>query len=147
VLAEVVAPAEECCSVTPSRAPVFADADLLIHAQRGHPGALAEVQAGTTYVTPNQFNEFMAGGPGRSAFLDAHGITPFTGPGAGTFAAGADFQKAFQSIVGPQGRGDAALAAFSRETGFEAVTMDRRFFNFVTQTLRDPDIPIRVVPR
>jgi hypothetical protein len=133
--------------VAPGRDPVFADTDLLINAQRGHPGALSEIRAGETYVTPNQFNEFMAGGTGRHEFLQQEGVQLFGGPEAGDVASQPGFQKTFGSVVGAQGRGDAALAAFARETGFEAVTMDRRLVNFIAQTLRDPNVPIRLVPR
>lgn len=129
------------------RDPIFADTDLLINAQRGHPGALSEIRAGETYVTPNQFNEFTAGGAGRHEFLQQEGVQLLGGPEAGEVASQSGFQKTFGSVVGAQGRGDAALAAFARETGIEAVTMDRRLVNFITQTLRDPNVPIRLVPR
>jgi len=134
------------CNQRVPRSAAFADTDLLIQAQRGHAGALSELRAGPTYVTPNQFNEFVAGGPGRRAFLEAEGIGVFTGPQAGRVASGTAFQKTFQSIVGAQGRGDAALAAFARQTGFEAITMDRRLVNFIRYTLQDPSIPIRQIP-
>lgn len=71
----------------------------------------------------------------------------FPGPQAGQIARTNALQKPFQTLVGVQGRGDAALAAFARATGYEAITMDRRLLNFITQTLRDPSIPIRGVPR
>jgi hypothetical protein len=70
-----------------------------------------------------------------------------TDEAAAAVASGANFQKTFGAVVRAQGRGDAALAAFARETGFEAITMDRRLFNFVTKTLQDPSIPIRRIAR
>ncbi len=129
------------------RGPAFADTDLLVQATRGHSGALRAIRGGDTYVTPNQFKEFIAGGAGRRAFLEREGIRVFTGPKAGAAARGADFQKAFGSIVGAQGRGDAALAGFARAMGWQALTMDRRLYNYITQTLRDPSIPIGLLSR
>ena len=42
-----------------NRAPIFADNNVLVSAFRGNANALAEIRAGTTYVTPNQFREFL----------------------------------------------------------------------------------------
>ena len=41
------------------------------------------------------------------------------------------------------GRGDGALVAFARQTGFKAATMERRLSNWIIFTLKDPKIPIR----
>jgi RHS repeat-associated protein len=129
----------------PARDPIFADTDLLVNAQRGHQGALNEIRGGQTFVTPNQYREFLAGGPGRRQFLEQEGVGLFGGPQAGRAAATPEFQRVFNAVSPAQGRGDAALCAFACATGFTAVTMERRLFNFVTHTLRDPSIPIRRV--
>jgi hypothetical protein len=49
----------------------------------------------------------------------------------------------FQAVKAEQGRGDAALAAFSKATGHEAVTMERRLYNFLTMTRKELGIQIR----
>lgn len=49
----------------------------------------------------------------------------------------------FNKIKNIHGRGDAALIAFAKSTGYEAVTMERRLYNFVTNTLQDAAVPIR----
>ncbi|GLZ30163.1 hypothetical protein Lesp02_23530 [Lentzea sp. NBRC 105346] len=130
---------------TPRRDPIFADTDLMVNAQKGHQGALDEIRAGTTYVTPNQYREFLAGGPGRREFMQEEGIELFDGARAAQVAGTSEFQTAFNSVRDAQGRGDAALCAFACATGYTAVTMEKRLFNFVTKTLKNSPIPIRRV--
>ncbi|AUX27172.1 uncharacterized protein SOCEGT47_077530 [Sorangium cellulosum] len=131
------------------RDPIFADNNLLIAAaEQGHADALAEIRAGGTYVTPNQYREFLnVSTPGqaarRRAFLKAEGIDVFGGPRAGQLASTPEFRKVFQATVGQQGRADAALGAFARTTGFEAVTKERRITNFFNETHRKLEVPIR----
>jgi hypothetical protein len=133
----------------PARAPIVADNNLLIAAAEGnHAGALTEIRAGQTFITPNQFNEFLdvatsAQRTARRAFLDAQNIRVFGGPQAGVLASSSEFQDTFLQVAAQQGRDDAALAAFARVTGFEAVTMDRRLYNFLTQTAPQLGVPIR----
>jgi RHS repeat-associated protein len=129
----------------PKRDPIFADADLMVNAQKGNQKALAEIRAGTTYVTPNQYREFLAGGAGRREFMQQEGIELFGGARAAQVAGTPRFQTAFNSVVRAQGRGDAALCAFACATGYTAVTMEKRLFNFVKLTLRNSPIPIRRV--
>ena len=128
-----------------TRAPIFADTNVLVAGFRANAGALAEIRSGTTYVTPNQWREFLnvSEAAARRGFLEAEGVQLFGGPGAGQAAGGAGFRQTFGAVVGAHGRGDAALVSFARETGYEAVTMERRLVNYVTQTLRDPAVPIR----
>ena len=128
------------------RAPIFADTDLLVAAQRGHSGALAEIRSGKTYVTPNQNKEFLAGGRHRKKFMKSEGIEIYSGAKAGNIAQTDEFQDIFKMIkTTTHGRNDAALVAFAKSTGHEAVTMERRLFNYITQTIQRPDIPIRRV--
>ena len=134
------------------RAPIFADTNLLVAAaERGHAAALAEIRAGETYITPNQLREFLnvttaAQAAARRAFLAQEGVQVFGGPRAGQLAQTAEFQQVFQTVLNAgQGRGDAALAAFARVTGFEAVTMERRLTNLLTNTLAQLGVPIRRV--
>jgi RHS repeat-associated protein len=44
---------------TAGRAPIFADNNVLVAAERGNAAALAEIRAGQTFVTPNQLREFI----------------------------------------------------------------------------------------
>jgi hypothetical protein len=135
------------------RAPIFADNDVLIAAERGNTAALAEIRAGQTFVTPNQLREFInpAAIPGhqlatRRALLQAEGIQVYGGSSAAQAAAGSNFQNVFRATTaGQHGRADAALGAFARETGFEAVTMERRITNFFNLTRPDLQVPIRRV--
>jgi RHS repeat-associated protein len=135
----------DAAEATASRAPIFADANVLVNAFKGNANALAEIRAGTTYVTPNQFREFLNVNEvaARRAFLETEGVQLFAGSQAGQIASTATFQQTFGAIVGAQGRGDAALAAFAKSTGYEAVTMERRLFNYIKYTVKDPSIPIR----
>ena len=134
------------------RAPIFADTDLLVYAaERGHGAALAEIRAGLTYITPNQLREFLnvatrAQAAARRAFLARESIQVFGGPQAGRLAQTAEFQRIFHAVLAAgQGRGDAALAAFAKGTGFEAVTMERRLSNLLIYTLGKLGVPIRRV--
>ncbi|HEX6340286.1 RHS repeat-associated core domain-containing protein [Umezawaea sp.] len=139
------APAPKADAPAPKRDPIFADTDLMVKANKGHAGALAEIRGGKTYVTPNQHREFLAGGAGRREFMEREGIELFGGPQAGQVAGTERFQSTFASVNPAQGRGDAALCAFACATGYQAVTMERRLFNFVTKTLKNSPIPIRRV--
>ncbi len=136
--------------VVKTGAAIFADTDLLVHASRGHAGALAELEnASKVYVTPNQLREFLAGGAGRRQFIAQHNIQVYGGAQARSAASSSDFQKVFSAVRAAQGRGDAALLAFARTTGITAVTMERRLFNYATQgsnsVLRLLPVPIRRV--
>jgi len=132
------------------RSPIFADTNLLVKAaERGHVAALAKIRAGLTYITPNQFREFLnvantVQAAARRAFLRREGIQIFGGQKAKQLAQSTIFQKVFQKVLAAgHGRGDAALAAFARATGYSAVTMEKRIFNFLTQTLRQLNVPIQ----
>ncbi len=129
------------------RDPIFADNDVLVNAQRGSQSALGEIRDGTTYITPNQYREFLNVTNGRSArrrFLATEGIEVFGGPAAARVANNASFQKTFGTVRSAgHSRGDAALLAFAQQTGYSAVTGERRLTNFVTHTLQDKTIPIR----
>ena len=135
------------------RAPIFADNNVLVAAERGNAAALAEIRAGKTFVTPNQLREFInpAAIPGhqlatRRALLQAEGIQVYGGSSAAQAAAGSNFQNVFRATTaGQHGRADAALGAFARETGFEAVTMERRITNFFNLTRPELQVPIRRV--
>jgi hypothetical protein len=81
----------------------------------------------------------------RRAFLASEGIGHFGGPIAGQIARSVPFQDVFTTVNATHGRSDAALAAFAKATGLEAVTSERRLFNFLTQTLRQLGVPIRRV--
>src|SRR3954453_12944254 len=137
--------------MAPTRPPIFADTDLLAAAaERGHVVALAEIQAGRTFVTPNQLREFLNVQTGRQrksrrAFLRRETVELLGGPAASAVARQSVFQTLFRRVVPYHGRGDAALAAFALQTGFEAVTMDGRLFNFLALTLRGPRVPVRRV--
>lgn len=135
--------------MAPTRPPIFVDTDFLeAAAERGHAVALAEIQAGRTFVTPNQLREFLNVRTGRQrksrrVFLRRASVECFGGSAAAVAAGQPAFQTLFRRMAPHQGRGDAALAAFALQTGFEAVTMDGRLFNFLTLTLRGPRMPIR----
>jgi hypothetical protein len=134
-----------------TRNPIFADNNLLVAAaEKGHAGALTEIRAGKTYITPNQYNEFLnvsssAQRNARIAFLKNEGIKVFSGEQAGNIAATKGFQQIFQKVVPIQGRGDAALSAFAEATGYEAVTMEKRLFNLFDKTWPQLGVPIRRV--
>ena len=111
--------------------------------------ALSEIRAGTTFVTPNQYREFLnvREVSARRRFFDQEGIQLFAGSNAKSISESSTFQHTFGIVAAQQGRGDAALAAFADATRFEAVTMERRLFNFVTQTMRNSTVPIRRIKR
>lgn len=100
-------------------------------------------------MTPNQYREFLNVNANevapRRAFLDTEGIQTFSGPQAAQAAGTMEFQDVFSAVAPQQGRADAALVAFARATGYEAVTMERKLVNFIKLTLQDPSIPIRRV--
>jgi RHS repeat-associated protein len=134
-----------------TRNPIFADNNLMIAAaEKGHAGALAEIRGGKTYITPNQYNEFLNVSSStqrnaRAAFLQNEGIDVFGGKQAGNIAGTAEFQQIFQKVEPIQGRGDAALGAFAKATGYEAVTMEKRLYNLFTHTWPKLEVPIRRV--
>jgi hypothetical protein len=133
----------------PGISPIFADTGILVFAaERGHAQALAEIRAGMTYVTSNQFREFLdvrsqAQRAARKAFLNGEGIREFRGFPAWLLSQSLSFQNTFRRVAPQQGRGDAALAAFARETGYEAVTMDRRLYNYLTRSMPQLGVPVR----
>jgi hypothetical protein len=137
----------------PTRRPIFADNNVLVAAaERGNAVALAEIQAGQTLVTPNQLREFLnvnsaTQRAARRSFLDREGIAVFGGQRAGVVARTSIFQEVFQAIVVDHGRADAALAAFAKATGFEAVTLEQRLTNFLTHTHQRLGVPLRSMPR
>ena len=51
------------------------------------------------------------------------------------------------AIVADYGRAEAALAAFAKATGFEAVTLEQRLTNFLTHTHQRLGVPLRSMPR
>jgi hypothetical protein len=69
----------------------------------------------------------------------------YDGPRAQNAAATADFKRVFGVVAKAQGPGDAALAAFAKATKYEAVTLESRLYNFLTQTRKDLGVPIRRV--
>jgi hypothetical protein len=137
----------------PTRRPIFADNNVLVAAaERGNAAALAEIQAGQTLVTPNQLREFLnvnsaTQRAARRSFLDREGIAVFGGQRAGVVARTSIFQEVFQAVVVDHGRADAALAAFAKATGFEAVTLEQRLTNFLTHTHQRLGVPLRSMPR
>jgi hypothetical protein len=69
----------------------------------------------------------------------------YDGPRAQNAAATADFKRVFGVVAKAQGPGDAALATFAKATKYEAVTLESRLYNFLTQTRKDLGVPIRRV--
>ena len=131
-----------------SRSPIFADNDLLIAAEKGNANALAEIRSGDTYITSNQLNEFLnvnTASQRRSlkAFLKNENIEVFNGKQAQSIASSSDFQNVFKTVAKDQGRGDAALSAFAKATGYEAVTMERRLSNYLIYSRPKLGVPIR----
>jgi hypothetical protein len=121
---------------------------VLVAAERGDERALAEIRAGRTYITPNQYKEFLdvetsAQRSARRQLLEREGVELFSGPRAGELARTEEFRRVFGAVAPEQGRNDAALAAFSKATGNEAVTLERRLYNFLTQTRRQLEVQIR----
>ena len=131
------------------REPIFADNDFMIAAaEKGNAGALAEIRAGTTYATPTQYREFLnvnstAQRNARATFFKNEGIQIFGGEKAGNIAHTPEFQRIFKLIEPIQGRGDAALGAFAKATGYEAVTMERRLSNLFNASYPKLGVPIR----
>ena len=128
---------------------VFVDTGLLIQAaEAAHAGALAVIRARRTLITPNQLHEFLnvdstRQREARKGFLRAERIEVFSGPRAGQAAQSPVFQLVFHQVAGQHGRADAALAAFARVTSYQAITMERRLFHFLTLTRPDLQVPIR----
>ncbi|MBN1959548.1 MAG: VCBS repeat-containing protein [Deltaproteobacteria bacterium] len=127
---------------------IFADTDVLVNAAEhasttlGSRASAALRAADEVLITPNQLREFLhfpgitsAQRSARRAFLEREGIRLFGGPRAGATAATSAFQEAFQALRRQQGRGDAALMAFSRATGIPAVTANTKLLRFIDQTL------------
>ncbi|WP_170154732.1 RHS repeat-associated core domain-containing protein [Lentzea atacamensis] len=128
---------------------ILADNDLMVNAMKGHQGAMDAISnANSVAITPNQYREFVGvprGANARRNFLADNNISVISGPEAGRLAATPEFRGAFNSLVASHGRGDASLVAFAAATGRTAVTMDKRVYNFVTQTLRLPGISMQRV--
>ncbi|RMI41319.1 hypothetical protein EBN88_11320 [Streptomyces triticirhizae] len=125
--------------------PIIADNSLLVQAMRGHTGALAEVTGRQVHVTPNQLHEFLnvtSGLNARRNFLATHDIQVITGQAARDIVAHPEFRTVFDAIARTHGRPDAALVAFAHASGMQAVTMERRLTNFVTQSLNLPGIDL-----
>jgi len=110
--------------------------------------SLAELRrADEVFITPNQFNEFTrfkgisrAQRQSRQAFLAAEGINVLDGKAVSELPG---FRAAFNAVSTAHGRNDGALVAAAKVTGIDAITLEKRLFNYVTQTLQDPSIPIR----
>jgi len=103
-------------------------------------------------VTPNQLREFFnvhsaTQRAARSTFLDREGIAVFGGQHAGVVVRTSIFQEVFQAVVLDHGRAEAALAAFAKATGFEAVTLALRLTNFLTHTHLRLRVPLRSLPQ
>jgi hypothetical protein len=135
-------------SGSPAGGTVFVDADVLaLAAERSATPlgskALSEIRsANTRLVTPNQFREFTdfpgitsAQRTSRVSFMATENVELFGGPRAGAVAQTPEFQEAFRAIERAQGRGDAALVAFSRATGTPAITANTKLVNFIDQTM------------
>jgi RHS repeat-associated protein len=132
------------------RTPIFVDNNVLVAAERGNTTALGEIRSGQTFITPNQYREFINPDAipshqlkSRKALLRAEGIQTYGGKKAASAAAGSNFRNVFEGTVGTHGRADAALGAFARETGFEAVTFEKRITNFYNLTHPKLQVPIR----
>ncbi len=130
-----------------SRNPIFADNNLLVNAfERGSTTALSEIRAGQTFLTQAQYNEFLhvntsAQVQARLNFLNTENITVYTDP---DIINSQVYLDVYNTIVkAGHGVGDAMLAGYAKATGIEAVTMERRLFNFLTETLAKLAVPIR----
>ncbi|MEJ8307391.1 RHS repeat-associated core domain-containing protein [Saccharibacillus sacchari] len=132
-----------------SRNPIFADNNFLIAAaEKNDTKALDIIREGKTYVTPNQYNEFFnvstaAQKKFRKNFLQQEGIDIFGGLQAKEISQTSEFQQVFKSVKASHGRGDAALGAFAKATGYEAFTYERRLYNHYKHTLPNLGVPIR----
>lgn len=86
----------------------------------------------------------------RRRLLKEQGVEVFGGQAARDLAKGKDFKEVFKAVFnrGPENasrankRADAALAAFAKQTGFEAITLEKRLTNTIKETLK-LDVPIR----
>ncbi|MBX3276341.1 MAG: hypothetical protein KF729_39170, partial [Sandaracinaceae bacterium] len=132
------------------RGPILADTDVIIHAMdRGHAGALAEIRAGVTYITPNTYRELLnvnrTGQRSRiRQWLRVEGIRVYGGPRAGRVAGTPDFQTVFRGTRrAGHSRADATLGAFARATGIEAVTLEGRLWRYYHLTRSAWGVPIR----
>ncbi|MEO3767231.1 RHS repeat-associated core domain-containing protein [Streptomyces sp. B8F3] len=127
---------------------ILADTDLMVKAMRGHANALAEIQSKIVKITPNQLREFLDvtnGMNARKAFLKDNSISVISPADARRWASSPEFKEMFAKVMkSGHSRGDAALVAFARASGIEAVTMEKRLSNFVNMTLQVPDVIRRV---
>ena len=138
-----------------ARAPVFLDNDVLVAAEKGSAAVLAEIRAGQSFVTPNQLREFLNVGKipqaqikARARLLEAEGIEVFGGEEARAVAGTEAFKNVFNAVVkAGHGRADAALGAFSRATGFQALTLEKRISNFFNLSQPQLGVPIRRLTR
>ncbi|KHL91173.1 hypothetical protein QW71_36200 [Paenibacillus sp. IHB B 3415] len=135
--------------ISASRNPIFADNNFLIAAaEKSDTIALNIIRQGKTYITPNQYNEFLnvsttAQRTSRKAFLQQEGVGVFGGSQAKAISETSAFQQVFRSVKTSHGRGDAALGAFAKATGYEAFTYERRLYNHYKHTLPNLGVPIR----
>jgi hypothetical protein len=137
----------------PSRKPILADNDLLVHAaERGSASALAEIRRGPTYLTLWQYREFMnvntsAQKASRIAFLQREGIQVLDAGTIKLVVTSPGYQELFFKIAISQrhGKPDAMLAAFAKFTGYEAVTMEKSIYNHFRYSYPQYKIPIRRV--
>lgn len=134
--------------INDSRPRILADNNLLDAAQKGHPAALAEIHKAQVFITPNQLSEFMnvntsVQRQSRREFLESQGIRVLCAENAQKWAESEAFQQTFHIVAPSHGRGDAALAAFARASGYEALTMEKKLVNFLTYTRRERNLLIR----
>ncbi len=130
---------------------ILADTNLLINAlEKGNHDALKVIESSQTFITTNQFKEFLnvtdkIQKNARFQFLKSNGIVVLGGKKAKVLSQMMEFQKVFKKVRKIHGRGDAALAAFSKVTGIDIVTAERRLFNFLTKTMKNLGIRVRRV--
>ena len=131
------------------RDPIFADNNLMVKAaEQGNINALNEIRAGTTYITPAQFDEFLNVGISqqisRTVFLNTENITVFRLDSS--IIASKEYQTVFNAVLrAGHGEADATLAAHAKVTGFDAVTSERRLHQFLTLTMPQLGVPTRRV--
>jgi len=134
-----------------ARDPIFADNNFLVNAAESkdvslRAKSLAEIRAGTTYVTPAQYDEFLAVTSAvqkqtRTNFLAAENITVYSNSSITNSAA---YQKVYNTVYNAgHGVGDATLAAYASATGYTAVTAEKTLFNYLTKTQPQLGVPIR----
>ncbi|WP_218033748.1 hypothetical protein, partial [Brevibacillus brevis] len=131
------------------RKPIFADNNFLIAAaEKGDTRALEIIREGKTYITPNQLHEFLnvrtkSQRKLRKSFLKQEGVEVFGGAKAKAISQTPEFRQVFQAVKSSHGRGDAAIGAFAKATGYEAYTYERRLYNHYKHTVPKLGVPIR----